>query len=193
MELKEEIGESIHPERYQSYLDFYVDLCDEYEKQKIKEGAREETQSWRFSIPSIQHNKFYASKAYAYFFFLLPLSAWATESITVLCLGDSLTEGYGLALKLTQVYCKRNLSQGHRHVTVLDAGVSGATTASGIGRLRWALKAKKKPNVLLLALGANDGLRGQDVKNSHANLKNLIQYAKDKGLKVLLAGMKVPY
>lgn len=115
------------------------------------------------------------------------------ESFKILCLGDSLTEGYGVSkASAYPAKLKTKLSEKEIGVEVINAGVSGSTTASGLSRLRWALKAKAKPDILIIALGANDGLRGQPVKNSKENLRKIIQYAKSQGLKVLLAGMKLP-
>lgn len=116
------------------------------------------------------------------------------KEVHILCLGDSLTEGFGLAKSQAYPHILEDTfkSDGQPHVKVINAGVSGATTASGLGRLRWALRAKHKPSILLLALGANDGLRGQDVSNSKENLRKVIQMAKAQNLKVVLAGMKMP-
>jgi len=116
-----------------------------------------------------------------------------SDSYKVLCLGDSLTEGYGVSkASAYPAKLKTKLNEKGLDVEVINAGVSGSTTASGLSRLRWALKAKAKPDILIIALGANDGLRGQPVENSKENLRKIIQYAKSQGLKVLLAGMKLP-
>jgi acyl-CoA thioesterase-1 len=81
---------------------------------------------------------------------------------------------------------------------VINAGISGSTTASGLGRLRWQLKAfekylsEKRPLVLILALGANDGLRGLDLDQTKSNLQSIIDLARKHKIKVLLAGMQIP-
>ena len=116
------------------------------------------------------------------------------EALCVLCLGDSLTEGYGLSDdRAYPSILQQTLNiNGFEHIKVINAGVSGATTASGLGRLKWALKARSKPNILFLALGANDGLRGLEVQNSKDNLRKIIRVAKQHQIKVILAGMKMP-
>jgi acyl-CoA thioesterase-1 len=127
---------------------------------------------------------------------LLALGALAAASaraeVTVLCLGDSLTEGYGLALDeaYPALLEQRLHAEGRADVRVINAGISGSTSASGPARLRWQLRGK--PDVLLLALGANDGLRGLDLAVTRRNLDEVIRLARGAGLRVLLAGMKLP-
>ncbi len=74
---------------------------------------------------------------------------------------------------------------------VLNGGVSGSTTASGKSRLQWYLK-KSSPEILVLALGANDGLRGLKLSQSQENLDEIIKLAKQNEIKVLLVGMRLP-
>jgi acyl-CoA thioesterase-1 len=112
----------------------------------------------------------------------------------VLCLGDSLTEGYGVAREaawpeLLQTDLK-NL--GLSDITIVNAGISGSTSASGLSRLKWFLKSPEQPEILILELGANDGLRGIDPKVTQKNLRDVIQLAKSRGIRVLLAGMQMP-
>lgn len=83
-------------------------------------------------------------------------------------------------------------SRGRGNLTVINAGISGSTTASGPGRLKWHLKGTARPDILVLALGANDGLRGIDLTASRKNLEDVITAAKSVGSKILLAGMKIP-
>lgn len=113
-------------------------------------------------------------------------------SKTILFLGDSLTEGYRLPKEysypsLVETKLKENIS---KDFDVVNGGVSGSTTGDGISRLKWYLK--KKPDVMVLALGANDGLRGLDLKKSKANLIKMINLAKESGAKVLMMGMLLP-
>lgn len=116
----------------------------------------------------------------------------ATAEPLVVCLGDSLTEGYGIdpdksyPVQLEQLLTKR----GWPDVEVVNAGISGSTSASGRSRLQWQLR--RTPDVLILALGANDGLRGVELDTSKANLSSVIELAKANGVLVLLAGMKLP-
>jgi acyl-CoA thioesterase-1 len=72
----------------------------------------------------------------------------------------------------------------------LNAGVSGDTTAGGLSRLPWLLK--QKPDVLVVGLGANDGLRGQPVEEIEKNLREIIRRGRQAGARVLLLGMKIP-
>ena len=110
----------------------------------------------------------------------------------VLCLGDSLTEGYGVAPE--QSYpslLERRLRQsGHAAARVVNAGIAGSTTASAVSRLRWQLKAK--PEVVILALGGNDGLRGLQIEETRKNLGEAIALARSRDVRVVLAGMKLP-
>jgi len=110
----------------------------------------------------------------------------------VLCLGDSLTEGFGVSSEHSfPARLERRLREsGHPGVRVVNAGISGSTSASGESRLRWQLRAD--PSVLVLALGANDGLRGIDLASTRENLSKTITLAKQNGVTVLLAGMKIP-
>ena len=78
---------------------------------------------------------------------------------------------------------------GYRY-RVINAGVSGDTTAGGLRRVDWVLKSK--PEIVILELGGNDGLRGLDLKDTRANLEQIIQRLLAGGAKVVLAGMKLP-
>jgi acyl-CoA thioesterase I len=116
--------------------------------------------------------------------------ALADERVVV-CLGDSLTEGYGLAPE--QSYpslLERMLRERGHAIRVVNAGVSGSTSASAASRLRWQLRSR--PDIVVIALGGNDGLRGVDVAATRANLSTAIDLAKQSGARVLLAGMKIP-
>jgi acyl-CoA thioesterase-1 len=109
----------------------------------------------------------------------------------ILCLGDSLTEGYGVPIEKSWP----SLMQEHfakQNVKVLNSGISGATSASGPGRLKWHLKSPEKPEIMILALGANDGLRGQPVASMKENLSKTIVMAKESGIRPVLAGMRIP-
>lgn len=127
-------------------------------------------------------------------FITLPMTAQAAGGPRVLALGDSLTEGYGVAREAAwPALVEAELrTQGLKDAVVINAGVSGSTSASGLSRLKWHLKSKDKADVLLLALGANDGLRGLDLKATRQNLVDVIRLAKSQGMKVMLAGMLIP-
>lgn len=109
----------------------------------------------------------------------------------VVVLGDSLTAGLGLSA--TDAYPARlqeRLDAAGYHMRVVSAGVSGDTTAGGLRRLEWALDGGAE--VLIVALGGNDGLRGLPVDQMKENLSQIIRTAKARGVEVLLAGMEAP-
>jgi acyl-CoA thioesterase-1 len=114
------------------------------------------------------------------------------EGPVILCLGDSLTEGYGVSPEQSfpTLLEERLHRSGFPGARVINAGISGSTSASAVSRLQWQLRAK--PDVLLLELGANDGLRGLDLAATRKNLERAIEIAKGAGVRVLLAGMKLP-
>ncbi len=109
----------------------------------------------------------------------------------LLIIGDSLTEGYGVQKQdAFPNQLQILLDQKNKNIEVISAGISGSTSASAIKRLQWHMK--KKPNILILALGANDGLRGLKPEMTKKNLDQAIKLATSKGVLVYLAGMKLP-
>ena len=111
----------------------------------------------------------------------------------VLFLGDSITAGYGL--ELSQAYpelIQKRIDAKGWNYKVVNAGQSGDTTAGGLGRLDWLLN--NKIDVLVLELGANDGLRGLPVEEVRKNLQAIIDRTKARypQAKIIIAGMKVP-
>jgi len=124
--------------------------------------------------------------------FIISTCMLNAKDITILFLGDSLTEGYGLNKeeafpKLVQNLIRKNLK---KNVEVINGGVSGSTTSDGLARLKWYIR--KKPDFIFIALGANDGLRGLNLTQSQKNLEEIILYAKKSNAKVFLAGMLMP-
>jgi acyl-CoA thioesterase-1 len=115
----------------------------------------------------------------------------AGEPVKILALGDSLTAGYGLAEGdgFTTRLQKALKDKGY-DVQVINAGVSGDTTAGGRARLDWALG--DQPNVAVVELGANDGLRGLDPASTRENLDAILTTLKDRKIPTLLAGMYAP-
>lgn len=111
---------------------------------------------------------------------------------TILFLGDSLTEGLGVSKQSAYPNLVQNLIQTklNKNIKAINAGVSGSTTNDGLSRLKWYLK--RKPDIIFVALGANDGLRGLDLKQSQKNLEEIINHALKSKAKVLLAGMLIP-
>lgn len=118
-------------------------------------------------------------------------AARADRDLRLLVLGDSLTAGYGLAAAdAFPARLQMALSSGRHHVRVINAGVSGDTTAGGLSRLDWALAAR--PHIAIVELGANDALRGLDPKATFANLDRILARLRKEGVEVLLAGMYAP-
>lgn len=124
--------------------------------------------------------------------FILTLYFANAKTDTILFLGDSLTEGLGVNkndsfpnLVYTMIQAKLK-----KTVSIINGGVSGSTTSDGLSRLKWYLR--KKPDLIFIALGANDGLRGLDLKQSKKNLEKIIQLSLKSNAKVLLAGMLIP-
>ncbi len=109
----------------------------------------------------------------------------------VVFLGDSLTAGLGL--DESQAYpalLDRQLNQEGKAVRVINAGVSGDTTAGGLSRLNWLLG--QHPDVLVVGLGANDGLRGLPLTEVESNLRQIVRRSQAAGARVLLLGMRIP-
>lgn len=115
----------------------------------------------------------------------------AAEQIRLMVLGDSLTAGYGLPEKdAFTARLQAALDQNGIDATVINAGVSGDTTAGGLARIDWALS--DKPTHAIVELGANDALRGIDPKTTRRNLDAIIRRLQAAGVKVMLAGMYAP-
>ena len=130
-----------------------------------------------------------ASKAIAFTF--LAGAAFA-EAVQVVALGDSLTAGYGLPEGQGFVpQLQAWLDEQGADVTIVNAGVSGDTTAGGLARLDWALS--EETDAMIVALGGNDLLRGLDPATSRANLDAILsKVAGERGLPVLLIGLTAP-
>lgn len=111
----------------------------------------------------------------------------------ILSVGDSLTFGLGVpADKTWPALLETKLkADGHPGVKVINAGSSGATTAFGVSTLKFHLK-RGKPDLIIYALGANDGLRGIDPATTQKNLSTAMELIQAQGVKVLLLGMKAP-
>ncbi|MFM6929812.1 MAG: arylesterase [Bdellovibrio sp.] len=119
-------------------------------------------------------------------------SSFSFAQKKLIVLGDSLSEGYGVAKDAAYpaVLEKKLHDAGKKEWVVVNAGVSGSTTASGVGRMKWVFK--NKPDMVLLALGANDGLRGLKVEESQKNLAAAIEYAQKEKVRVILGGLYMP-
>ncbi len=113
------------------------------------------------------------------------------EPLTLVALGDSLTAGYGLPPDQGLVPQLQSwLAAQGAEVTVVNAGVSGDTTAGGLSRLDWSLT--PETDALMVTLGGNDMLRGLPPEAARANLSAILEGAKTKGLPVFLVGMEAP-
>ena len=119
-------------------------------------------------------------------------AAWGIPKIKILFLGDSITAGYGVAKEdaYPALLGQKLESLGIHHVEIINGSISGSTTASALSRLKWFQKAS--PDILVLALGANDGLRGLSVENMADNLGKAISFAKNNNMNVILGGMQIP-
>lgn len=123
--------------------------------------------------------------------FLVSVNVMAEPLRKILILGDSLTEGYQLTREEAfPALMEKKLKTKNFNVKVINGGSSGATSASGLKRMDWYLK--EKPEILVLALGANDGLRGLKITETEKNLEAVILKASERNIKVIIAGMKMP-
>lgn len=139
-----------------------------------------------------------AGKAYAAFvlavmLFVLPLQAQQTREmpLSIVAFGDSLTQGYGLMDEEGFVPQLRAwLTEQGREARIVNAGVSGDTTAGGLSRIAWSLT----PDIhgMILALGGNDLLRGLDPAVTRANIEGILKVAQEADIPVLLVGLEAP-
>jgi acyl-CoA thioesterase-1 len=119
-------------------------------------------------------------------------SAAAAEPVTIAALGDSLTQGYGLPepegfVPQLQAWLRAN---GAPEAVVINAGVSGDTSAGGLARIDWTLT--EEVDAVIVALGGNDLLRGLDPAETRANLDGILAAIEARGLPALLAGLPAP-
>lgn len=145
-------------------------------------------------IISMQLNKIY------FYLLLLLLSSFLSvhslsaepEAKTIVILGDSLSAGYGIEQGQGWVdLLSARLTEGNSDYTIVNSSISGDTTANGLRRLQDELE-RYQPAVVILELGANDGLRGMPLTYIKNNLEQLITQSLDANASVLLAGMQIP-
>lgn len=136
-------------------------------------------------------------RLWALLLLVVPLAACGTAPVAaqdgrvIVAFGDSLTSGLGVAAD--QTYPARlgqRLAREGYDYRVVNAGVSGDTTAGGLRRVDWALRLK--PEIVILELGVNDALRGQSLASVRANLDQLVRRFQAAGAQVLVAGMRLP-
>src|SRR3990172_7868590 len=109
----------------------------------------------------------------------------------IVAFGDSLTAGLGVSADESYpAQLQRRLDTLNYRYRVINAGVSGDTTAGGLRRVPWVLNSK--PVLVILELGGNDGLRGLSLDQTKSNLRQIIQRLQQAGVTVILAGMKLP-
>ncbi len=119
-------------------------------------------------------------------------TGFASAGPAILVYGDSLSAAYGIAQKEGWVtLLEQRLRQKHLDYTVANASISGETSSGGASRIAATL-AQHRPRIVILALGANDGLRGLPVAQLRDNLAAIIRAAQKAGSRVLLVGMKMP-
>lgn len=126
------------------------------------------------------------------FCLFIPIATAAQTTPVILVMGDSLSAEYGLRrgsgwVNLLQDQLRKQGSTWE----VINASISGETTAGGLTRIPILLE-QKKPRIVFLELGANDALRGLSVKETEKNLRSMIALSKQSGAKVLLFGMQIP-
>lgn len=120
----------------------------------------------------------------------IPLSA--TANGTILVLGDSLSAAFGIEKEQGWIHLlRKQLANREYDYTVINASISGETTAGGLARFKPLLQ-QHKPTIVIIELGANDGLRGQSLNIMQKNIQTIIQQTQQQRGKVLLVGMQLP-
>lgn len=115
----------------------------------------------------------------------------AQKKSKILILGDSLTEGIGVEKEdAFPALLDAKLAKWREGFQVVNGGSSGSTSASGVRRLKWY--EKSRPDMVMLALGSNDGLRGVKVEETRKNVEAALLFCQSRRWKVVLAGLKVP-
>jgi acyl-CoA thioesterase I len=126
------------------------------------------------------------------FALFLARDAGAAPAPSILVVGDSLSAGYGIELRDAWVtLLQQRLSKQGYPYAVVNASISGDTTSGGRARLPAALK-RHRPQIVILELGGNDGLRGLSLRETRANLEAMIKAAQSAGAQVLLIGIHLP-
>jgi acyl-CoA thioesterase I len=125
-------------------------------------------------------------------FLLAAGTARAEQAPVVLVLGDSISAAYGIQSKQGWVaLLETRLQQDHPQARVINASISGDTTGGGLARLPKAL-AEHRPDIVILELGGNDGLRGYPIARMRGNLQTMIDLTRATGAIPLLVGMQIP-
>jgi len=123
---------------------------------------------------------------------LMLISSTLLHAESIVVLGDSISAAYGIEARHGWVaLLDKNLQEQNLDYQVINASISGDTSAGGLARIDKILE-QHQPKVVLIELGANDGLRGLSPKNMHTNLAEIIQRSQKAGAKVLLLSMRIP-
>ncbi|HLP80733.1 MAG TPA: arylesterase [Nitrosomonas sp.] len=122
---------------------------------------------------------------------LMPPVSFAAPK-TILVFGDSLSAGYGMPAESGWVYLlTQRVQSKFAEYQIINASISGETALGGRNRIRQALQ-QHRPDIIILELGANDGLRGASIKSIHDNLATIIEICRQNNTLVLLVGMQLP-
>ncbi|MCP4048213.1 MAG: arylesterase [Gammaproteobacteria bacterium] len=123
---------------------------------------------------------------------LIPLSVCASDLPVLLVLGDSLSAGYGMDRQHSWVHLlELRLEQNGHSFHILNSSISGDTTQGGLARLPRLID-RYQPEIIIIELGGNDGLRGINPDVTRQNMTRMIQYSQQAGAKVLLTGIRLP-
>lgn len=122
----------------------------------------------------------------------MTLLPWTVSAKSIVVLGDSISAGFGIEVQQGWVALLQNrLAAQHSPYVISNESISGDTSAGGLARIDDALR-RHKPQIVLIELGANDGLRGLSPQAMKANLTEMVKRAEQAGAKVLLLAMKIP-
>jgi acyl-CoA thioesterase-1 len=123
---------------------------------------------------------------------MMALLPWTVSAKTIVVLGDSISAGFGIEVQQGWVALLQNrLAAQHSPYVISNESISGDTSAGGLARIDDALR-RHKPQIVLIELGANDGLRGLSPQAMKANLTEMVKRTEKTGAKVLLLAMKIP-
>ncbi|MBL7003374.1 MAG: arylesterase [Gammaproteobacteria bacterium] len=138
-------------------------------------------------------HKSFISIVFSLAIFLCSLnSALAITNEKILIIGDSLSAGHGMKIQYSWPYLlQKKYLQSNKSAQIINASISGETTFGGNNRIQDLLQ-NYQPQIVIIELGGNDGLRGLNFKLSKKNIQSMIQTAQQKNIKVLLVGVRLP-
>lgn len=141
--------------------------------------------------PFIFYHALAMKKLSLFLLILMTLPSPGAQPKKLVIIGDSITEGYGVSREEAYpALLQKKIIKAGQNWLVVNSGISGSTSASAASRVTWHLK--QKPDLIIIALGANDGLRGLPVKSIENNLNAAVELCQKAKVKVILAGIKVP-